>query len=143
MNYKKLRNISINKTLVAQVIFVVVVVGVFLVLERLFVDDFGSKSRNFGEATLLVDFDNMRRMFEGEVADGMTILDALNVSAEAGKIKLRYVIDYDNRTTVTEINDHVALGKSFSFLVNGKFVKTEDLNKKTVKSGDEITIRLQ
>lgn len=113
---------------------VVVVIGVLLTLELFFVDK---------EATLLIDFDNMKRMFKGEVVENMTLLDALNISAEAGKIKLRYVVDSGNHTAVAEINDHVAGNKNFSFYINNKTVKTDDLNKTIVNPGDEITIKLE
>lgn len=103
-----------------------------------------SKRSEGGSATLLVDFDNTKRMFEGEVIENMTILDVLNASVAAGKLKLIYVVDGRNNTTVTEINDHtVNEGQSFSFYRNDKKVSTGDINKTYVYPGDKITIKIE
>ena len=145
MNYKKSQSISINKTLVTQIIFVVVITVGILFFERFFKTDYSSVNKNSGKvAALLIDFENMKRMFEGEVTEKMTVLDTLNASIAAGQIKLQYTVDADNNTTVVEINDHTASGdKEFFFYINGKKVNTKDLNRTFVNPGDKITVRLE
>ncbi|OGN02697.1 MAG: hypothetical protein A2655_03230 [Candidatus Yanofskybacteria bacterium RIFCSPHIGHO2_01_FULL_43_42] len=144
MNFKKLRNIFSN-TLAVQIIFVVIIAGAIFVFER-----FSSKEDSVfknvpkNETALLIDFDNMKRVFKGEVTEKMTVLDTLNASVAAGQIKIIYTVDQDNNTTVIEINDHVATDdKSFYFSVNERKIDTKDLNKIFVNPGDRITVRLE
>src|SRR3989338_5941485 len=144
MNFKKLRNIFSN-TLAVQIIFVVIIAGAIFVFER-----FSSKEDSVfknvpkNETAMLIDFDNMKRVFKGEVTEKMTVLDTLNASVAAGQIKIIYTVDQDNNTTVIEINDHVATDdKSFYFSVNERKIDTKDLNKIFVNPGDRITVRLE
>ncbi|OGN00853.1 MAG: hypothetical protein A2651_03180 [Candidatus Yanofskybacteria bacterium RIFCSPHIGHO2_01_FULL_42_12] len=145
MNSKKYPDTFISETLLVQVILVVVVVGIVVFFDKLsngewFSVDDGSKR----EATLIIDFDNMRRTFEGEVIEEMTILDALNASVTAGQIKLTYTVDDNNHTSVAEIDGHSAVfGKNFFFYLNEKKIHTKDLNRTFVDPGDKITIKLE
>lgn len=134
MSYKKSQGTSINKTLVAQIIFIVAVVSAIFLFERF----------SGNEAALLIDFDDMKRVFAGEVVDGMTVLDALNASVAAGQIKLVYYVDDGNNTKVKEISDHSASGNTqFTFYVNSRKLDSSELNKTLIKPGDEITIKLE
>jgi len=145
MNYKKFQDTSINKTLVAQIVFVVIIVGAVFVFDRFYGKElsvFKNVSKN--EAALFIDFDNMQKVFAGEVIDGMTVLDALNASVVAGQIKLTYYVDIDNNTKVTEINNHAAHGDAqFTFYINSQKLAPGELNKTQVKAGDKITIKLE
>jgi hypothetical protein len=145
MNYKKSQDTSINETLIAQIIFVVVVTIGVLFFERFFKIESSSVDKSRGQAaSLMLDFENMKRMFEGEVVEKMTILDALNASVTAGQIKLLYTVDINNDTAVVGIDDHIAVGdKNFSFHINGKKLNTKDLNRTFVDPGDTITVRLE
>lgn len=145
MNYKKSQSTFINKTLLAQIIFVVAVAVGVLFFERFFKIESPSVDRNQGNtAALMLDFENMKRMFEGEVTEKMTVLDALNASVAAGQIELRHTVDVNNNTSVVEINDHLAVGgKNFSFYINEKKFNTKDLNRTFVNPGDTITVRLE
>lgn len=96
------------------------------------------------EATLFIDFGDMRRQFTGEVVESMTVLDALNTSAAAGQIKLIYYVDSDNNTKVTEISGYTAdENVQFNFYVNSQKLDPGDLNRTNIKPGDKITIRLE
>lgn len=145
MNYKKSQNTFINKTLAVQILFVVVIAVLVLFLDKFFKIDISSVENKGGKtAALMIDFENMKRMFEGEIAEKMTVLDALNASVAAGQIKLIYTVDINNNTVVTEINDHVAVDdKNFSFYINGRKINTKDLNKTAINPGDKITVRLE
>ena len=144
MNFKRLRNIFINNTLVVQVIFIVAAATAILLFER-----FSSKELPVGfdtskEAALLVDFDNMRRMFAGEVVEGMTVLDALNASVAAGQIKLKYDVDDGNDTKISEIDDHtVNSDTQFTFRINSRELDSSELNKTQIQPGDKVTITLE
>lgn len=144
MNYKKFQGISINKTLAAQIIFVLVVASVLLFFEKLSDKQPLAEFDESKEAALLVDFDNIKRMFAGEVVSGMTILDALNASVAAGQIKLTYHVDGDNNTRVKEINDHTTNGDiQFTFYINSRKIDQSELNKTPIRPGDKIMIRLE
>jgi len=134
-----------HNKIVAQIIFVIVIVSGIFIFDRFYgTESSVLKDVSKNEATLFIDFDNMQRIFKGEVSGEMTVLDALNASVIAGKMKLYYVVDGNNNTTVTEINDHVAEeGREFRFYINNKIINTKDLNKTSVSPGDEITIRLE
>lgn len=96
------------------------------------------------EATLFINFGDMKRQFTGEVVENMTVLDALNASTAAGQIKLIYHLDSDNNTRVREINGYTADENiQFSFYVNSQKLDPGELNRTNIKPGDEITIRLE
>ena len=145
MNFKKFQNIFTNRTLLAQIIFVAMVVGGILLLERTFNN--GPSLVNDGsrdEATLFIDFDNMQRTFEGKVVERMTILDALNASVAAGKLEFTYFVDGSNNTNVTKINDHYVTGdEQFTFYINSERIDPDELNKTYIQPGDKITVRLE
>lgn len=122
----------------------VIAVGI-LILERFYSREPFLTTENSGkEATLLIDFDSEKRMFEGEVIEKMTVLDVLNASVNTGKIKLRYSVDTGNNTIVAEIDGHSASdGKNFSFYINGKETASANINKIFVNPGDEIIVKLK
>ena len=103
----------------------------------------GSAGNSF--ATLAVNFDNLKRSFEGEVVEDMTVLDALNMAMAAGKIKLNYSLDDKNQTWIMEINDHLnkAGNRHFAFFINDKQIDSKDLNKVNLKAGDSIVIKYE
>jgi len=121
------------------------VAGIILLAERFFSDEpsvFKNMSKN--EAALFIDFDNMQRVFAGEIIDEMTVLDVLNASVAVGQIKLVYHVDSSNNTKVTEINDHKANDeKRFAFYVNSRLINPGKLNEIQVHLGDKITIKLE
>lgn len=152
MNYKKFRNIFINLvrgngtgTLIARIIFVAILAGAIFIFDRFYGKEpsaFKNVSKN--EAALFIDFDNMKKVFAGEVVEGMTVLDALNASVAAGQIKLTYHVDISNNTKVTEINNHEANGnEQFTFYINSRKIDPSELNKTHIKPGDKITIKLE
>lgn len=96
-------------------------------------------------ATLAVNFETEKRFFEGEVYDGMTILDALNAAMSVGEIKLNYVLDDKNQTQIMELDGHINNneGKHFSFYLNNKEINSQNLNNTYLKAGDKIEILFQ
>ena len=145
MSYKESRDTSINRTLVTQIVFVAVIVSAIFIFDKYYSKEFSVfKNMSKSEAALFIDFDNMQKVFAGEVVDEMTILDALNAAVVAGQIKLTYHVDSDNNTKITEINSHIADGKiQFAFYINSRKLDQSELNKTHIKPGDKITIRLE
>ncbi len=96
-------------------------------------------------ATLVIDFDgSLRRTFQGQVVDQMTVLEALHTSAEAGDIKFTYYID-NGDVVINSINGEINHMKNaqWFFYINGQPVKTGDINKIFVKVGDVIEVKFQ
>lgn len=145
MSSRRSHNTFINNTLLVQIIFVSLVVsGVLIFEKKLNIGSFRNGGSSKGEASLIVDFGDIKRAFEGEVVEKMTILDALNASVAAGNIKLRYTVDSNNNTTIMEINSHQATKeKGFQFYINGKKINSNDLNKTMIRSGDKVVIKYE
>jgi hypothetical protein len=96
-------------------------------------------------ATLAINFETLQKYFEGDVIEGMTILDALNMAVSAGNLKLNYIIDKSGNVSVVEIDGYTngTNNKYFVFYLNSAKVPTEDLNKQIIHGGDKIEIRYQ
>jgi|SRR3989344_1251660 len=141
MNSKKFQNTLFNSTFIAWAILIIAVVIVIFVFKSAGLPA-GNRSGN--EATLFIDFGDMKRQFTGEVAESMTVLDALNAVAAAGQIKLVYYVDSDNNTRITEISGYTADENiQFNFYVNSQKLDPGELNRTNIKPGDKIAIRLE
>ena len=96
------------------------------------------------EATLSLIFEDgeLSRMFEGEVIEGMTILQALVASTGAGKVKLEYSIDPENKVTIKALNGYAKmLDRKMVFYLNNLKINSEDINRVVIQGGDRIEIR--
>lgn len=117
--------------------------AIFLVsLVAVFFNSFKTK-----EATLLLAFENngQGRMFTGEVVSGMTILDALLVSSEAGQIKLGYHPEQDGKLVIEELDGYTAgtSGKELVFYLNKGKVSVQEINRVAIHPGDKIEVRIE
>ncbi len=100
------------------------------------------------EAVLVLAFENegRGRMFTGEVKEGMTILDALITSSEAGQIALKYNQDANKGVKITGLDDYYnssTTNKSIAFYLNKSKVSEKDIYKVAIKPGDKIEIQLE
>lgn len=93
-------------------------------------------------ARLTFNFSGEQRIFEGEVIDNMTLLDALKASTTAGDIRFEYYVDSTNITHIDAINDHDQI-KSFEVYLNSYLVSPEELNQTKIKRGDKISVILR
>ena len=138
--YKKLLINFFKKPVFAQIILLIMLVGVISFFKPLssFPDNNTSEM-----ATLFINFETEKRFFEGETVKDMTILDALNMAVSIGKIKLNYIIDESGNVNVMEIDGHVngINNKYFVFYLNSEKVATKILNKEKVHRGDNIEIK--
>lgn len=145
MNYKKSLKPFFKKRYLVEIASIVVLLLLASVF-KITVDnlkDAGNSGNSL--ATLAINFDNLKRSFEGEIMEDTTVLDALNMAMAVGKIKLNYVLDDKNQTWVMEINDHLnRVGdKHFAFFLNDNPVDSKDLNKVNLKAGDSIVIKYE
>ncbi|MCX6813818.1 MAG: DUF4430 domain-containing protein [Candidatus Azambacteria bacterium] len=97
-----------------------------------------SAPKIIGQAELTVDFGNgQKRVFEGEIIDGETLLDALNQASKAGNFS--YKLDEKNNLAVIE--DFIRNNnKSWHWYLNDKKID-KSLNEIILKSGDKILIK--
>ena len=139
MTYKKLQTNFFKKHLFGQIMLLIALVGIISFFKLSF--DF-SGGNTPGLATLFINFEAEKRLFEGEVVKDMTILDALSAAVSVGKIKLNYAIDNSGNVNIMEIDGHVnGIGnKYFVFYLNSQKVAIKDLNKEVVHGGDRIEI---
>lgn len=141
---KKSQNISTDNRLAVQIIFIIFTVIAVVLFDKFSNSDLAFLDNNSKpEASLYIDFDNMKRTFQGEVVEGMTLLDALNAAVAAGNIDIEYVVDRENNIVLSQINDHrMEKNRKFKFFVNNQEVSIQDINKTSVHSGDQIKITL-
>lgn len=80
-----------RKNILDSLLAVVILVLIFMLAYSFDPEVF--RLSNHRVAYLEVNDNGARRAFEGEVVDGMTVLDALDASALAGNINFKYEID--------------------------------------------------
>lgn len=129
-------------------IFLSLIIAVVLaVLLALISINFKLNRAYIGEAMLYLVFenDNRGRMFRGEVVDGMTILEALHASSQAGNISFNYFIDSDGRVVIKSIDGYSADSskKSLVFYLNHSRIKPENIHSVVIKPGDLIKVALE
>lgn len=98
-----------------------------------------------GQATLILALeDNQQpRIFEGEIVQGMTVLDAIQASTAAGNIRFSYSFD-NEKVKLSEINGYDGLSnEEVSIYLNAEKVDTDAINSISIKDGDEIKIDLK
>lgn len=133
-----------NEVLFAQIALAIILAMTVILIDQTFRQDTVS-TNSPTQASLLINFENKQRLFEGEVVSGMTMLDALQAAAAAGQIKLKYVIGEDNSVEIAEINDHInnTANKTFNFYLNGNKVDADNINQIPIQNGDKIEIRFE
>lgn len=143
-NFLKYISKDSNEVIFAQIALVIILIMTVLFIDQTFRQDTVS-TNSPTQASLLINFENKQRLFEGEVVSGMTMLDALQAAAAAGQIKLKYIIGEDNSVKIAEINDHInnIADKTFNFYLNGVKVNAENINQIPIQNGDKIEIRFE
>ncbi len=140
MKYKKSLTNFFKKPILAKAMLL----ATLLVIVYFFKPSFNlSQNDSSGLASLIINFETEKRLFEGEVVKDMTMLDVLSLAVSVGKIKLNYVIDESGNVNVMEIDGHTngVNNKYFVFYLNSKKVATKILNKEKVHRGDNIEIK--
>lgn len=98
---------------------------------------------NNSKATLVLSMDNSNRVFEGEIIEGLTLLDILNLTTTAGNIKFKYAIEEGGKVKIMVIDGHIIDGISdnLSVLVNSRSIEITSLNRIVIKPGDKIELK--
>lgn len=126
------------------VIAAVFIVALGLVIYSGFSPDYdsGEFSAGNGEASLIVNFGNEKRMFVGEVIDGMTAMDALDASSRGDIFSdFIYTIDGKNKA-IASIDGFSNDGKNWTAYVNG--VREDgSLDEIILHDGDKIELKFE
>lgn len=97
-------------------------------------------------ASLTLNFDGgSQRKFEGPIIEGMTILEALQSSAQGGGFRVTYTLDQSGNVILESIADKsdMVIGKAWHFYLNNKPVRTGDIGKTIIKKHDLIEARYE
>lgn len=135
-------NIFYKKRQLAMGSFLVLAVFIFLSVAVYF-DLFALKPR---EASLLLSFEGIKgRMFVGKVNEGMTILDALIVSSDAGRIRLEYSVSADGKVIIYGLDGYDAgsSDKKMIFYLDQRRIDLEQIGSVLIGPGDNIEVRLE
>lgn len=91
-----------------------------------------------GRASLTIDFGNgEKRAFEGEIAEGETLVHALGQAAKAGNFSYKL----DEKNNLAAIDDFSGgKNKSWFWYLNGEKI-SKPINEISLKSGDKILIK--
>lgn len=105
----------------------------------------GSDQTGNGQASLIIFFDrDHQRMFEGDVKEGMSVLQVLEASSKAGNFALRYSIENSGEVNLYSIDGKVnEIGGKWLFFLNGKRLDTESINHQSVGKNDKIEARYE
>ena len=129
-----------------------ITLGLYIVLFSLIVLFFicsfspGFRIGKYRVAHLEVGAGDNKRVFEGEVVDGMTILEAMNVSALAGNITFKYTIDgIDNKLKIHTLNGYLSNQEDevIDVYLNSSKVDLGQIHMITIKPGDIISIKVE
>lgn len=91
-------------------------------------------------ASLVLTHEGETRKFEGEVVEGMTILDALNASTAAGNIELQYQLNADGSAKINQVNGYLSEDKKAYFYLNKSEIKPEEVGRVAIKGGDTVEV---
>lgn len=144
-NFLKYISNDKNEVIFAQIALVIILVMTAIFIDQTFRQDATPVTSSPTQASLLINFENKQRLFEGTVVSGMTMLDALGAATTAGQIKLKYAISANNEVQITEINDHInhTANKTFNFYLNGDKVDSKNINQIPIQNGDKVEIRFE
>ena len=122
----------------------VIVLASLIVLGFIFNGSFfGFNLGGYGLAHLEINIGNHRRAFEGEIVEGMTVLEAVQASALAGNIIFKYKMDKNNELIVASLDgyDYDGSGKPLNFYINGNKIDPKKIHSTLIGDGDTIVIR--
>lgn len=133
-----------KKNIFDSLLVVVILVLIFILAYSFDPEVFWSSNRRI--AYLEVNENGARRAFEGEVINGMTVLDALDASALAGNINFKYEIDKkNNELHIITLDGYVATKtpKNAMLFLNLVRVDMTKIHSIPLSSGDRILIKLE
>ena len=89
------------------------------------------------EVVFIVNFGETKRFFVGETVEGMTVFDALSVSAEAGELDFNFEEGVLKRVGEFEENE-----KKWNLYLNRRKIE-DDLSQVLIQTGDKIELRFE
>jgi hypothetical protein len=129
-----------KETLFAQILLVVIFV--FSLVFFKWSSNFLNNS-NSGLATLILNIERNERIFEGEVIEDMTVLDAVTASAKAGNVDLVFDLTENGDPTIVKLDNYSRDKNEFAVYLNYKKINLMDLNRIYIHPGDKITVDIK
>ena len=133
-----------RKNILDSFLVVVILLLVFLLVYSFDPEAFWLSNRRV--AYLEVNDNGTRRAFEGEVINGMTVLDALDASAVAGDISFHYEIDRTSHELhIITLDGYLAnkTSKTAMLFLNLVRIDMAKIHSIPVNSGDRILVKLE
>jgi len=95
-------------------------------------------------ARIEIDYETNRRVFEGDVLSDMSMLDALLAASRGGSFEVRYALLGD-LIDIMEIDSMIedGLDGNWHFYLNGKEIRSAEIHKIKIRSGDEIFAKFE
>jgi len=121
--------------LYSTILIIAILVGIGLIFY--FFGPIGKPKIGSNEAALIINYGETKRAFIGEIIEGMTISDALLVSAKAGNFDFDYEGGVLKRIGEFEIN-----GKKWNIYLNG-YKAEESLDKVFIEAKDKIELKFE
>lgn len=124
-----------SKTAVQIIVLLAFLGAIFLV---------GSSSRS-NEAEISIDFGDRVRVFQGEVIENMTILDALTAAVIAGGVPLLFSIDTARditQVTTSQTTTELIETKKIQFYVNGSLINGAKIHQTPIRPQDKVIVKL-
>jgi hypothetical protein len=134
-----------NKTFLKNRNFWLAILIVFLGIYTGFFKNLFVPSVSNNTARVEIDLGDSRRVFEGEIMDDMSVLDAILASSRAGEIEFSYAL-LNDRTDILRINSHAEDGlneKAWNFYLNKEKIEKDEIHRIKIKPGDEILIKFE
>ena len=126
---------------------IIMAIGISLVFISIITGWFYLTKNESPPARLEMYIGDQRRMFEGDVTENMTVLDALYASALAGNIVFQYSIDRtNNEAKILALDGHTprSIGKDdITVYVNNNRVSLKKIHSMKIGPGDHIIVHLK
>src|SRR3989344_2138803 len=132
-----------RKNIFDSLLVVVILILIFILAYSFDPEIFWSPNNH--TAYLEVNVNGTKRAFEGEVVNGMTVLDALDASTLAGNINFKYEIDKKSHKLRIVTFDGYSVNqtsKSTTLFLNLVRVDIGNIHSIPINSGDRILVKL-
>lgn len=140
MNYNssELSSKGIIERIAILLVLVIIVLGV-----NQSINFTASNPASGGLAKVVLDESGRKRIFEGGVIDGMTVLEAIYTSSLAGKFDFYYSVN-NNKIEVIKIGESIKeSGSRITISLNGRNIDESKIDEIKINQGDVVEIKTE
>ena len=147
MKSKSLTAFSIRKLVSKNPLLKLFIILLFILgVLSLFAGDDVTRDISLGDRAMIsFNLGNGQRTFQGETTEGMTVLDALNLTTTTGNINFKYSVTKNGKIQVMAIDGHIIDDFSSKFIVflNSRPIDVTEINKIAIKAGDAVEVGIK